>query len=158
MHGLSIKTKNIIIILSVVLFAIVTTIVIQGINDIKIFRNHLVNKIESVAEAVSVHSAVPIQFNDKNLADKTIASLEAIPEVADFAIYDLEKKAFIPFKDKTNTFAQTIKQLTTNAEYIDDYLYVRKEIVWDEESYGHVYVVASTNTGPTTFQFRPMGF
>ena len=145
MHGLSIKTKNIIIILSVVLFAIVTTIVIQGINDIKIFRNHLVNKIESVAEAVSVHSAVPIQFNDKNLADKTIASLEAIPEVADFAIYDLEKKAFIPFKDKTNTFAQTIKQLTTNAEYIDDYLYVRKEIVWDEESYGHVYVVASTN-------------
>lgn len=144
MRSLSIKTKNIIIILAVVLFAIVTTIVIQGINDIRTFENHLVNKIQSVADVVGANSSVPLAFGDKNLANKTIDSLKAIPEVADFAIYDLAGNAFLPFKDAANPFAETIKQLEEDSQFVGDYLFVTRKIIWEGEISGNVYIVAST--------------
>ncbi len=170
MRSLSIKTKNIVIILSIVLFSIATTIFIQVFNNIETLRNHLVNKIESVAEVVSAYSALPIQFVDNSLLKQTLDSLVSIPEVADLTIYDKDGKEFLPLKNKTEPIIQTIKQLTaeqltaeqltdkkltdkkltdkklkTDPQYIGDYLYVSKKVVYRGEFLGTVYVIASTD-------------
>ncbi|HLP45710.1 MAG TPA: hypothetical protein VK469_07180, partial [Candidatus Kapabacteria bacterium] len=81
MNNFSIKKKNIIIILMVVLFSIVATITLLAIRNIGSFRKELETKIQSTVQVIGLNSMVAIEFNNKDDVKLILASLDAIPEV-----------------------------------------------------------------------------
>lgn len=142
--GLSISTKNILIILGVVFFSIATTIFIQGINDIATLRNHLITKIEGVAKLLSDNSDVALQFEDKNLGNRLLISLGVIPEVSGALLTYLDGSEFLSHKIDPAVSFNILRELTTPTQFIGDFLCIAQQIHEQGEPFGTAYVIAST--------------
>ncbi len=97
-NNLSIKKKNITIILTVVIFAVVITIIVQGFQAIYTFRKSLVAKIDSVANVIGTNSVVAIEFDHKSLGQELLSSLNSIPEVIEAVIYHKNKIPFVSYR------------------------------------------------------------
>jgi len=148
-NNLSIKKKNITIILTVVIFAVVITIIVQGIQAIYAFRKSLVAKIDSVANVIITNSVVTISFDDKKQGQTIISSLNSIPEVIEAVIYDKNRKAFVSYKknpqaDSAIAQAAYAHQLVPGNQFKSDGLHLVRTLKYNDEDYGTLYIIATT--------------
>jgi hypothetical protein len=110
-NNLSIKKKNITIILTVVIFAVVITIIVQGLQAIYTFRKSLVAKIDSVANVIGTNSVVAIDFEDKIQGQKILSSLISIPEVIEAVIYHKNRLPFVSYRKNSQVDTATGPQV-----------------------------------------------
>jgi signal transduction histidine kinase/CheY-like chemotaxis protein len=148
-NNLSIKKKNITIILTVVIFAVVITIIVQGIQAIFTFRKSVVAKIDSAANVIITNSVVAITFEDKPVAQKILSSLISIPEVIEAVIYDKNKKVFVSYKKNPQAdtaIASEVKalQLVPGNQFKRDGLHLVRPIRNNDEDCGTIYIIATT--------------
>lgn len=147
-NNFSIKKKNITIILTVLVFAVVSTIVALGIQAIHTFRKSMVSKIDSVAKVIGTNSVVAIDFEQKNQCKDILSSLKSIPEVKGAVIYDKNGNFFTSYqKDPEGSFSEIdMKRLTLAAdtEFSGEQLHMTRAIRFQDEHYGTIYIVATT--------------
>jgi HAMP domain-containing protein len=149
-NNFSIRKKNITIILTVLVFAVVSTIVALGIQAIHTFRKSLVTKIDSVAKLIGTNSVVAIEFEQKNQGKDILSSLLSIPEVMGAVIYDKNGAVFTSFRkdrDPGDWFpGMDMKRLTLAAdtEFSGGQLRLTRAIRFRDEHYGTIYIVATT--------------
>jgi len=147
-NNLSIKKKNITIILTVVIFAVLIAIIVQGLQAIYTFRKSLVAKIDSVANVIGTNLVVHIDFGDKSNGQQILSSLESIPEVIEAVIYDKNRNPFIAYRSpQVKTAADTqVKawQLTPGIQFENDRLHLVRSIIFKDENYGTIYIIATT--------------
>jgi signal transduction histidine kinase/CheY-like chemotaxis protein len=147
-NNLSIKKKNITIILTVVIFAVLITIIVQGLQAIYTFRKSLVAKIDSVANVILTNLVVHIDFGDKINGQQILSSLDSIPEVIEAVIYDKNRKPFISYRSpQIKTAAESqIKshQLAPKIQFESDRLHLVKPIIFKDEDFGTIYIIATT--------------
>jgi len=148
-NNLSIKKKNNTIILTVVIFAVVVTIIAQGLQAIYTFRKSLVAKIDSVVNVIVTNSVVAISFEDKPVAQQILSSLISIPEVIDAVIYDKNRKVFVSYRQ--NPQADTAiapeadaQQLVPGNRFKSDGLHLVRPIMNNDEDCGTIYIIATT--------------
>jgi signal transduction histidine kinase/CheY-like chemotaxis protein len=144
MGNFSIKKKNITIILTVVLFSIVTTIAVPGIQNIRNFRKELTSRIASATKVIISNSVVAIDFEDKEHGEKILSSLEAIPEVSGAVIFDKNNKEFVCYKKEAEVPFGLIEHLQEDTRFESNYLYLSEKIRYKGEHLGTIYVIAST--------------
>lgn len=142
----SIKKKNITIILTVVIFAVLIAIIVQGVQAIYTFRKSLVAKIDSVADVIGTNSVVAIEFEDKDQGQKILSSLNSIPEVIAAVIYDKKTVPFVSYPQVARVIGPEIKahQLAPGIKFESDGLHVVKPINFNDENYGTIYIIATT--------------
>jgi signal transduction histidine kinase/CheY-like chemotaxis protein len=148
-NNLSIKKKNIAIILTVVIFAVVITIIVQGLQAIYTFRKSLVAKIDSVANVIGTNSVVAIDFEDKIQGQKILSSLISIPEVIKAVIYHKNRMPFVSYRkgpQVDTAIGPKVKaqQLAPRIQFESDGLHLVKTIKFKDENYGTIYIVATT--------------
>ncbi len=148
-NNLSIKKKNITIILTVVIFAVLITIIVQGLQAIYTFRKSLVAKIDSVADVIGTNSVVAIDFEAKDQGEKILSSLISIPEVIEAVIYDKNGMPFVSYRkslQKDTAAGPQVKshQLTPRIQFEKNGLHLVKPITFKDENYGTIYIVATT--------------
>ncbi|UCH93841.1 MAG: HAMP domain-containing protein [Candidatus Aminicenantes bacterium] len=152
-NNLSIKKKNITIILTVVVFAVAVTIIVLGLQAIHTFRESLVNKIESVAKVIGTNSVLAIDFEDKNEGEKILSSLNSIPEVIEAVIYNKDKTPFVSYRKNSEVPAgplasikpdTEIDRLRPRIQFEGDNLHLVREIKFKDETYGTIFIVATT--------------
>jgi len=148
-NNLSIKKKNITIILTVVIFAVLIAIIVQGLQAIYTFRKSLVAKIDSVANVIGTNSVVAIDFEDKIQGQKILSSLIFIPEVIEAVIYHKNRMPFVSYRkspQKDTAIGPQIKahRLAPRIQFESDGLHVVKTIKYKDEDYGTIYIVAAT--------------
>lgn len=147
-NNLSIKKKNITIILTVVIFAVLIAIIAQGLQAITTFRKSLVAKIDSVADMIVTNSVVAIDFEVKEQAQKILSSLISIPEVIEAVIFDKNRKPFVSYRNpqvKTAADSQVkVHQLTPRTQFEKDGLHLVKPITFKDENFGTIYIIATT--------------
>jgi signal transduction histidine kinase/CheY-like chemotaxis protein len=144
-NNLSIKRKNIAIILMVVLFAVAATIVALGIQAVQTFRQSMQTKIETVTNVICTNSVVFIDFREKAPAREILDSLEFIPEVTGAMIYDKDGNAFVDYiKEPGISFPPHIGKRGDSIRFVGDRLYLDREIWSENEFYGTIHIIAST--------------
>lgn len=148
-NNLSIKKKNITIILTVVIFAVVITIIVQGFQAIYTFRKSLVAKIDSVANVIITNSVVAVSFTDKKQGQIIISSLSSIPEVIEAVIYDKNRAPFVtysknPQADSAIALEAYAHQLVPGNQFKSDGLHLVRAIRYNDEDYGTIYIIATT--------------
>ena len=148
--NLSIKKKNITIILTVVIFAVVITIIVQGLQAIYTFRKSLVAKIDSVANVIVTNSVVAVDFEDKIEGQKILSSLDSIPEVIEAVIYNKNRMPFVSYRKNLPAAAApgprvNARQLTPGIRFESDGLHLVKPIKFKDENSGTIYIIATTH-------------
>ncbi|MCP4216721.1 MAG: response regulator [bacterium] len=143
-NNFSLKRKNIIIILAMVLFSILISVIVLGVLNIKNFRNNLETKIEAVAKVVGDNTVVAVDFGDKEAGQKIIDSLNAIPEVVAAVIYHKDGREFVSFKNEPQASFTSLKYQDVNSLYEGDYLYIREDVGYYDEKSATLFVIAST--------------
>lgn len=147
---LSIKTKNTTIILTVVLFAVIATIIILGLNTIHTFRKALISRIESTATIIGLNSAVAIAFEDNVQGQHLLSSLQSIPEVTFAVIYDRYQKPFVSYQrhSLTPTSIPPLQEIISAPHPLNHYqgesLFVTQRISYQDKFYGTLVITATT--------------
>lgn len=170
-NNLSIKKKNITIILTVVLFAVVTTLSVLSFQTIRTFRKNMVSEIESITKFISFNAVVSIGFNNRDEGNKILSSLESLPAVIGAVIYDREGKEFASYKkrgaappppyegpgsrisnqvNRKDRFFSKLskpiseKQLERTTQFINNHLHMVRDIEFNGEIFGTIYIIATT--------------
>lgn len=101
----SLKSKIILIILAISLSSIFSTFAFVVINDLKKFKNELVNNAFLISKIIGDYSAYDLTFKLKKESNEKLKLLGAIPNVKIAVIFDSEKKIFSSFfKDEVKDF------------------------------------------------------
>ncbi|MFA7287524.1 MAG: ATP-binding protein [Melioribacteraceae bacterium] len=138
------KTRFLIItILGIILIISFTTI---GILQYKIFKERLIERVVSAAEIVELNSIIPIEFGNKNEAQKILQSISTIKEVVYAVIYDKNNNLFSYFKREGALIDSVDIDLPLGALFRGNNLNVSSLIKYENEYYGKIVVVASTSS------------
>jgi hypothetical protein len=148
-NNLSIKKKNITIILTVVIFAVLITIIAQGLQAIYTFRKSLVAKIDSVANLIVTNSVVAIDFGDKEQGQTILSTLISIPEVIEAVIYYKSGIPFVSYRKSPQGDTAIDPQvkahkLAPGIQFESNGLHLVKTIKFKDENYGTIYIIATT--------------
>lgn len=149
-NNLSITRKNVTIILSVVLFAVIATIVLMGVRTILTFQENMVSKIQTVAELMASYIAPVIDFEDNSQGEKILSSLKAIPEVTAAAIYAKDGTLFASYVKNPGTpvFLSTPKAIQRkgpSATFEKGQLHLQRDIMGKDEYYGKILIITTTS-------------
>ncbi|MCK5075391.1 MAG: PAS domain S-box protein [Calditrichia bacterium] len=148
MENFSIKYKLIFIILFVTIFAILIGFSIIILNDLKTFKQDLVKTISTSATLTGRYCITAIAFNDAAGAEESLEILQTAPSISAGVIYD--KYGSIFAEHKKDASINDIPEIIENFdnvhlnEFRNNYLHIMQPIVYKNQNYGAIYVIAST--------------
>jgi len=148
-NDLSITRKNVTIILTVVLFAVLATIILMGIRTILTFQENMVSKIQSVAELMATYIAPVLDFDDKPQGETILSRLKSIPEVTAAGIYKKDGTLFAAYVRSPGAQVPLISpsEIQRDAPFYrfqNKQLHLVRDIIYREENSGKIYIVATT--------------
>lgn len=95
---LSIKSKLILILLTMTLITFALCSAIFLYNDLNLFRKSLVRNLDILAETVGANSRAAIYFEDPNAAKNILSSLKVDPQILFAVLYDAEGNSFVTYR------------------------------------------------------------
>jgi len=146
-NNLSIKKKNVTIILTVVVVTLLIIFTAQGFQAIYSFRASLISKIESVADLIGTNSVVAIDFGDRNHAKLILSRLNSIPEVVGAVIHRSDQSVFVTYeKEPLALTPETppIKCLNPGIYFRKNVFYLVRKIEFEDEKKGSITIIATT--------------
>jgi len=142
LRDLPIRSKLIIIIMTVSL----STLLIAGIAianyNIKNSKQAMVQKFTTVARLLGNRSTAALAFGDKQLANENLNSLKDSPDVVLACIYNKDGMLFSQYRSEifTDNCAPVQAEKYDIAVFGNDFLRVRNEISLDSELLGYIYI------------------
>ena len=142
LRDLPIRSKLIIIIMTVSL----STLLIAGIAianyNIKNSKQAMVQKFTTVARLLGNRSTAALAFGDKQLANENLNSLKDSPDVVLACIYNKDGMLFSQYRSEifTDNCAPVQVEKYDIAVFGNDFLRVRNEISLDSELLGYIYI------------------
>jgi signal transduction histidine kinase/CheY-like chemotaxis protein len=146
-NNLSIKKKNITIILTVVVFVTMVTIVLLGLQSIHTLRTSLLYKIEAAADVICTNSVLAIEFEDKDQAIKILSSLNLIPEVIEAVIYDKNQNVFVSYQKPSPELPPPDTRPgrpIPGSRFENNSLYLVRGIKSGDDTIGTIKIIATT--------------
>jgi len=143
-QNFSIKSKLIGIILLVSILAIGTGFTLVIINNIKTFKEDMVNNTFVNAGLFGEYCITPMAFEDKKGAAEILQKLEAIPSIMNGYVYDESGDLFAAYNKSGNTIIPPRLNGKPAAEFEGKYLHVVQPVIYQDQKYGTIYLRAST--------------
>jgi len=143
--NLSIKNKLIGIVLLVTLLAIGVGFTLVITNDIKIFKEDMVDNTVLNARLIGDYCVVPLTFHDKAGAKEVLEKLEGVPYIMNALVYDNDGNLFATFNKFGETNIVLLSGEGASSVFDNNYLHVVQPIIYHSQKYGTIYLRASTN-------------
>lgn len=140
----TIKNKIIFITLSVTMLSLGIWLIVVIYNNIKGFKRDMVENTLMNTKLIGEYCVAPITFDDKASAEGILVKLQNIPSVENGKLYDIQGNLFAEYNKLNSTFTPPSFSEGSFSKFEEDYLHVYQPIIFQEKSYGHIYIRAST--------------
>ena len=115
------------------------------LNDIAQAKKNMSSNIEINTQLVGDYTVIPLLFGDKKGATEIISRLTSIPSISNARLYDSDNNLFASF-DKDNAKMELPLKPVEQLQFKDGWLTIWKPIIYKDELYGSIYVIASTKS------------
>ncbi|MBN2001265.1 PAS domain-containing protein [candidate division KSB1 bacterium] len=143
-QNLSMRSKLIGIILFVTIIALISGFTIDIIEDIKTFRQELVNYTVATARVIGDYCSGALLFGDHNGAQKILEKLTSIPTIANAIVYTPDGQIFAALSNIDDHVVTPATFTIQSSRFIDNFLHVYQPIFYNNEFYGMIYLCSST--------------
>ncbi len=141
--GLTIRSKLVAIILTVAFVAIGLGFTFVIINDIRTFRENMIENTVINARLIGEYAVTPLVFNDPEGAREILNKLSTVPDMMNGYIYDGNGNLFAVYnREGAMTKAPPVLR-EGSSEFEGAYLHVVSPITYKNKRYGRIYLRAS---------------
>ncbi|MCK5148574.1 PAS domain S-box protein [bacterium] len=144
LRDLSIKSKMIAIILSVVFFSIIAGFSINIMREYKILNEKMIAESMMTAILVSEYCITPLDFGYKDEARANLSKLETIPSIFNGCVFDENGNLFASYNRGKEIVTPQIPDVETYSKIEGHWLHIFKEIRFNGEKKGTIYLRIST--------------
>jgi signal transduction histidine kinase len=146
--NLSIRTRLTLIILSITLGTLAVGFTLVAIRQIDSFRAQRLQAMTVIADVVGDSSVSALAFGDQADAENTLGQLGEFPDIEAAALYDADGELFATYsRAASGRVTRWPRSLPADAGLIrrvgDDEAQVRLPVVYDDETYGTIELIAS---------------
>ncbi len=104
-HEVSIKRKLVLILFTIVVFALLLQSIILVYNHISVLRDNIVRNLSVLASAIGSTNRAAILFDDEKRGERILSSLSEENQIIFAAIYDSKNNLWVTYtKDKGISF------------------------------------------------------
>src|SRR5664279_1354134 len=137
----SIKRKLTLVVMLATTVALLAAAVQFIANDIRDYRSRVLNDLAILAHIVGENCASPLEFEDAQVAGRTLAALEAKPHVVAAAVYTRTGQLFATYtaKGRSVSIPSQAPQVE-NHRFLDRRVVLCQPILHNEERLGSIYV------------------
>ena len=139
-QNLSIKRKLILIILTVSTSAIILGLIIYSILDIYNFRKEIEGNAKMSATLVGNYCIAPLLFGYKDEAIEILNKLEALPDIYNACVYDIEGNIFVSYEKLNESSYKYPKAPFKENRIVGNFLHLFHTILYQNETYGVIYM------------------
>ncbi len=146
-RNLSIKNKLVIIVLSVSILAIITGFTAVVFQDVKLFKQDLVNATRMTARAVGEFCYTGLSFGSQyaeQVETEMKRLLKAMPIIEDGYVYEEKGEKFASYHKTNDSFAPGFPGADEFTRFEGDFLHIFQPIISAGKRYGFVYMRSST--------------
>ena len=145
LETLSIKNKLIGIVLLVSFFAVGTGFTVVIINDLRTFKQDMVNSTVMNARLIGEYCVTPLAFDDKRGAEGILKKLQTVPNIMNGYLYDNKDVLFAVY-NRTGESEFSPTTLNDDSErFSDGWLHVTSSVNYQGQKYGKIYLHAATD-------------
>ena len=137
---LPIRQKILAIIFLCSFLALVTSLVFFILFSTVRLRENLTQEMNVLAEIIGNRSSAAIEFGDADEANKSLAALSARKSIRLACMYSADDSVFTVYKRKSKLACP--KASYPHSEFIDNYLYVYKDIFVNDNKVGAIAVIS----------------
>ena len=137
----SIRSKLVRAVMTTTLVALLVSVAIIIVYDLRSYHRSLVNDLATQAELVGHMSSAALSFDDPRLANENLALLRTRPQVRAAAIYDAKGALFASYRAAGESQALPAALSNTPRGNSED-LVIRQAIVENGDTLGTVYLRA----------------
>jgi len=139
---ISLRSKITFIILIITIFSILFTFSFFITNDLKRFKNELINNAQLLSKIIGDYSIYDLTFNLKDESEKKLKLLKTIPNVELAVLFNSNKEIFSAFYRDVNI--SNIKFVEkTGYDFKGNSLFYYKPIIYDGNTIGYVLLKLS---------------
>ncbi|MCK7484646.1 MAG: HAMP domain-containing protein [Bacillus subtilis] len=142
---LKIRHKLIGIIIVITAMALIGGFSFIVFEDIRIFKRDMVDNTLMIAQVIGNNSIGELAFGDSSATKETLGKLSSIPYIRNACIYDSNGRIFAMYNQNEVDSFTFPPFVSPSHEYRDNYLHVFQTISYKGETYGAVYIRASTD-------------
>jgi len=144
-HDVSIKRKLVLILFTIVVFALLLQSITLVYNHISVLRDNIVRNLSVLASAIGSTNRAAILFDDEKRGKRILSSLSEENQIIFAAIYDSKNNLWVTYtKDKGISFEPPT--LETNGQLITESgIEIVQNILLEGEVIGKIYLKASTS-------------
>lgn len=153
--NISIKNKLVFIQVFTSILVLFFFFIIFMIYDVKEFKQHKVDTMQGIAQIVATNSVTPLLFQDNDEADKNLSELlNASPDIMAAIIFDTSGNMFASYKRDTNEFHYPAELRGKESVFINNELFVSKNIKSGKETLGTVVLKIALTELNDMIRFR----
>lgn len=142
LQNLSIKRKQMLIIMLTSTVALVLACAIFVGDDVVNFRKGMVKKVSALSEAIGNNCSATIEFNDPNTAAETLSALRAEPSIVAACIYTRQGGVFASYSRPGAAPPVLPPAPATGYEFKGDSLHLFHPITQRGETIGTIFVLS----------------
>ncbi|HID39638.1 MAG TPA: hypothetical protein EYP36_09020, partial [Calditrichaeota bacterium] len=139
----SIKDKLVAVILIISIFVLLLGFSFVTYNDIRIFKNEMVNGVELMSRVIGDNSINDLVLGDKRSAEQTLFRLQAIPHIKYAAVYDKRGNLFAEYAQGEFTMPDDIEQQDGLQVFRSNRLYMYRSLRLMNQVEGGLFICAS---------------
>jgi signal transduction histidine kinase/DNA-binding NarL/FixJ family response regulator len=146
LRNLSIKRKLTIIVMAASSVALLLACVAFGLYDKFTFQQSMVEDLEIQGEIIATNSTAGLTFNDGKAIEEMLAALKAKPSIVSACVYNKNGQPFSRYQRNGSTDLPVPTPPAGNSsQFRANDLIVFRQIVWDREVIGTVFIQSDLN-------------
>ena len=120
--------------------ALLTSVVLFGVNDLRAFRQSMTRDLQTLADVIGANAISALEFDDETAAAKTLQTLENKPNVMAAAIFKKDDKILATYHRAGQPVASDlITRQKDGYRYVDGRLELYQPIQRGDERLGTIY-------------------
>ncbi|MCP5104454.1 MAG: cell wall metabolism sensor histidine kinase WalK, partial [bacterium] len=146
-QNLSIKNKLIVLVLSVALLAIGIGFALVITNNIKTFKDDMINTTKTTADFLADACSAGLSFGSgyEEEVEEEMGKLKIQAIIENAVIYNVDKEVYAAYnRDKNSSFEAPTPSDKEQVAFEGDYLHLYQFIYYKEEIFGTLYLRATT--------------
>ena len=155
--NISFKYKILLVILSIIIFILISASLIYINQDKKKFKNDTINELHIISNIISNNCIAPLLFNDTTEAEIILKSLSKHPNIKFSAIFNASKNLFAIYPQKFDIGkCQMHIPFYNDTIIFSDTSYIKIKLIKDESENNKLlgYLVISRNLKDYEYQFN----
>ncbi|MGL1935484.1 MAG: response regulator [Fibrobacterales bacterium] len=144
-RNISIRKKLLLIIVGISFVTLSIGFTVLSIRSATNLKNNFVNSIMEQAKVVSRYVTVPLMFDDSEVAQSYLNSMESFDVIEQVIVYGADSLVFAEYTREGSLKSERNNQLRKGHQFVENGLHMFYPILEQEQRIGLVYIIASAS-------------